>query len=311
MKALFALTAAVLVAAPLLAQKNEAPFVVVERDAGFASLQQAVDAIGTGNGTILIAPGAYGQCAVQEAGRIAYVAREAGRTVFDGGICEGKAALVLRGRSARVEGLTFRNMRVPDRNGAGIRIEKGDLVVSETLFRDSENGILSADDPAGTIRIDHATFSGLGGCPDGHGCAHSLYIGGYGRLVVTRSRFERGTGGHYVKSRAPAVEITDSSFDDTAGRATNYMIDLSNGATGTIARNIFVQGRDKENYSAFVMVAAEGADNVSDGLAVTGNDARLAPGVERRTSFVADTSGGRLSVSGNRLGPGLTAYEKR
>ena len=311
MKAAFAVIAAVLTAGPLPAQGNVAPFVVVERGAGFASLQQAVDAIGGGDGTILIAPGTYAQCAVQEAGRIAYVAREAGRAVFDGGICEGKAALVLRGRSARIEGLTFRNMRVPDRNGAGIRIETGDLVVSETLFRDSENGILSADDPAGTIRIDYATFSGLGGCPDGHGCAHSLYIGGYGRLVVTRSRFERGTGGHYVKSRAPAVEITDSSFDDTAGRATNYMIDLSNGATGTIARNIFVQGRDKENYSAFVMVAAEGADNVSDGLAVTGNDARLAPGVERRTSFVADTSGGRLSVSGNRLGPGLTAYEKR
>lgn len=311
MKAAFAVIAAVLAAGPLPAEGNDAPFVIVERAAGFTSLQQAVDAIGGGDGTILIAPGTYAQCAVQEAGRIAYVAREAGRVLFDGGICEGKAALVLRGRSARIEGLTFRNMRVPDRNGAGIRIEKGDLVVSESLFRDSENGILSADDPSATIRIDHATFSGLGGCPDGHGCAHSLYIGGYGRLVVTRSRFERGTGGHYVKSRAPAVEITDSSFDDTGGRATNYMIDLSNGATGTIARNIFVQGRDKENYSAFVMVAAEGADNVSDGLAVTGNDARLAPGVERRTSFVADASGGRLSVSGNRLGPGLTAYEKR
>lgn len=303
--------AALAVASPLPAEGVGAPFVVAERAAGFASLQQAVDAVGGGTGTILIAPGTYAECAVQEAGRIAYVARESGRAVFDGGICEGKAALVLRGRAARVEGIVFQNMRVPDRNGAGIRIEKGDLTVSESLFRESENGILSADDPAGTIRIDHATFSRLGGCPEDHGCAHSLYVGGYGRLVVTRSRLERGAGGHYVKSRAPTVEITDSSFDDTAGRATNYMIDLPNGATGTIARNIFVQGRDKENYSAFVMVAAEGRDNASDGLAITGNDARLAPGVERKTSFVADASGGRLSVSGNRLGPGITAYEKR
>src|SRR3546814_15600733 len=98
-------------------------------------------------------------------------------------------------------------MRVADRNGAGIRIEQGDLSVSETLFRNSEQGILSASDPSSTIRIDRSTFSGLGGCEDGHGCSHSLYIGGYGRLIVIRSRFERGTGGHYVKSRAPRVEI--------------------------------------------------------------------------------------------------------
>ncbi|HEY1145164.1 MAG TPA: right-handed parallel beta-helix repeat-containing protein, partial [Allosphingosinicella sp.] len=208
MRAALVLIAALL-AAPLSAA-GEAPFVVQETGKGYPSLQQAVDAIGGGSGTILIALGTYAQCAVQEAGRIAYVAREAGRAVFDGGICEGKAALVLRGRSARVEGLVFQNMHVPDRNGAGIRIERGDLAVRESLFRDSENGILSADDPAGTIRIDHATFSRLGGCPEGHGCAHSLYVGGYGRLVVTRSRFERGAGGHYVKSRAPLVEITDS-----------------------------------------------------------------------------------------------------
>src|SRR3546814_20819206 len=68
--------------------------------------------------------------------------------------------------------------------------------------------------------------------------------------------------------------ITDSSFDDTRGRSTNYMIDLSNGAAGTIAGNTFVQGEDKENYSAFIMVAAEGADNSSDGLAITGNTDR-------------------------------------
>ena len=47
------------------------------------------------------------------------------------------------------------------------------------------------------------------------------------------------------------------------------MIDLSNGATGIIARNVFVQGEDKENYSVFIAIAPEGAEHSSAGLTVT------------------------------------------
>ena len=74
-----------------------------------------------------------------------------GTAIFDGGICEGKATLVLRGRSARVEGLVFTHMRVEDGNGAGIRIEQGDLDVVQAMFVDGQCGILSATDPNGTI----------------------------------------------------------------------------------------------------------------------------------------------------------------
>lgn len=299
----------VALATPVPAQPGDPPFAVDGR--GYERLQNAVDAIGEGSGTIRIAPGIYRQCAVQEAGEIAYVAARAGSAVFDRTTCDGKAALVLGGRSARIEGLVFQNIRVPDKNGAGVRIERGDLTVVESLFRNSENGILSASDPDGSIRIERSTFSGLGGCEDGHGCSHSVYIGDYGSLSVVRSRFERGTGGHYLKSRAPRIEVIGSSFDDTQGRGTNYMIDLSNGATGTIADNIFVQGRDKENYSAFIMVAAEGDENSADGLAVSGNDARLAPGVDRSTAFVADASGDSVEIGDNRLGAGLKRFERR
>jgi hypothetical protein len=125
-----------------------------------------------------------------------------------------------------------------------------------------------------------------------------------------RSRFERGRGGHYVKTRAPRIELVDSSFDDSEGRATNYMIDLSNGATGTIARNAFVQGREKENYSALIYVGPEGTRNSSEGLSIEGNEATLAPGA-RATVFVADRSGEGLRIEGNRLGPQITRYERR
>src|SRR3546814_18012028 len=60
--------------------------------------------------------------------------------------------------------------------------------------------------------------------------------------------------------RTPRVTITDNSFDDSGGRLTNYMIDLSNGASGTISGNEMVQGRDKDNYSALITVAPEGRE---------------------------------------------------
>jgi hypothetical protein len=286
-------------------------FQIAETGRSYGSLQAAVDAIGEGEGTIVIAPGTVRQCAVQKAGVISYRAAVPGQTVFDGVSCEGKAALVLRGQAARIDGLIFQNMRVKDRNGAGIRLETGNLTITRAIFRNSEQGILTADFPGGAISIDRSTFSGLGRCDGDYACAHGIYIGQYGSLRVTNSRFERGNGGHYVKSRAGRIMVTDSAFDDTRGRSTNYMIDLSNGAVGQIARNVFVQGASKENYSAFITVAPEGRQQSSAGLSISANEASIAPGVERQTTFVADWSGDRLALGANRIGRGIKPFERR
>lgn len=301
---------ALLASSPAPAQ-SDGPYEVVESGRTFTRLQDAVNAIGDGTGTIRFASRRFADCAVQDRGTIAYEAAEAGKAVLDGTACEGKAALVLRGRGARVQGLVFANIRVPDMNGAGIRLEHGDLAVTQSWFRDSEQGILSGDDETARITIDKSTFTRLGTCEGAGGCAHSIYIGNYGGLTVTRSRFEAGRGGHYVKSRSPRIAITDSSFDDTGGKATNYMIDLPDGATGRIANNWFVQGRDKENYSAFIAVSAENRNHSSDGLVIENNDARFAPAVDRQSTFVADWSEGTLRIGKNALGPGLKRYEQR
>ena len=308
--ALFAL-ALTSIAGSATAQSGDAPFQVAETGRGYSRLADAVAAIGDAQGTIVIAPGTYRDCAIQTAGHISYRAEVAGQSIFDGGMCEGKAALVLRGRSAAVDGIVFQNMAVPDGNGAGIRLEKGNLNVTRSVFRKSEQGILTAEDPAGEIVIDQSTFSGLGRCDRGLSCAHSIYVGNYGSLTVTRSRFERGNGGHYVKSRAARAIIQNNAFDDTRGKQTNYMIDLPGGASGMINGNVFVQGADKENYSALIAVAAEGRTRSSNGLAISGNDASIAPGVDRNTIFVAVWGDDRPTLGSNRLGRGLTPFEKR
>jgi hypothetical protein len=298
------LFALLLIPAPLLA----APFTVMPGGQGYDRLQEAVEAVGDGDAAILIAPGVYRQCAVQTAGKIAYRAEAPGKVIFEREACEGKATLVLRGRGASVDGITFRKLFVFDGNGAGIRAEKGGLIVTDSRFRDSEEGILGNDDPAADIRIDRTTFSGLGRCDRGLSCAHSIYVGFYRSVTVTRSRFERGQGGHYVKSRAGRIAVSDSSFDDTQGHTTNYMIDLPAGATGTIQRNIFVQGKDKENHSAIVAVGAESRTNPSVGLAVIGNRAHQALGISWPTALVADWSSSAMRIERNLIGPNIESY---
>ncbi len=308
--AALALTALALPAASSLAQTGAA-YTVAETGRQFARLQEAIDAVGGGSGTIRVGNGRHRDCAVQTMGQIVYVAETPGQAIFDGVTCEGKAALVLRGTSASVTGLVFTQMRVPDFNGAGIRLEHGNLAVSQSWFRDSQQGILTGADPDGSIIVDKSTFTRLGTCEGSGGCAHSIYIGDYGAATVTRSRFEAGRGGHYLKSRAAKIAVLGCSFDDSAGHQTNYMIDLPGGATGRIANNWFVQGPSKENHSAFIALAAEGKANSSAGLVIEGNDARFAPNVPWPSVFVADWSGDPIQIGQNQLDPRLTVKERR
>ena len=303
------LLALALLAAPAFAQSGK-PFTIAETGEGFDDLQAAVSSVRMGTATIRIAPGVYRQCAVQQGGRITYQAVTPGTAIFEKQTCEDKAALVLRGQGAVVDGLVFRGYSVSDGNGAGIRAEMGDLTVTDSMFLDSQEGILGGEPTGQRITIDRSTFSGLGQCDEAVNCSHSIYLGNKGQVTITHSRFERGTGGHYVKLRVPNVTITDNSFDDTAGRKTNYMIDLPEGARGLIARNTFVQGRGKENGSGLIVVAAEAKTYPSAGLRIEDNDARMAPGASGNPAFVADLSHERLAVGANRLA-GMRSFEVR
>lgn len=302
---------ALIATAPAAAQQADAPFTVAETGQGFARLDDALMSVRGRDATILIAPGTYRQCAIQQAGHITFKATAPGSVIFEGVACEGKAALVLRGEGSVVDGIIFRGIRVGDGNGAGIRIEIGDLTVRNAMFLDSQEGILGAQDAPRRISVDRSTFAGLGQCDETPDCAHSIYVATRGTVSITHSRFERGRGGHYVKVRAPAVSITDNSFDDTAGRKTNYMIDLPEGGTGLIARNSFVQGIEKENWSGFIVVAAEAHKYSAAGLRIEDNDARLAPGQTHNPAFVADASHDRLAIGANRIGPGIKPFELR
>lgn len=308
MKRLTLATLALLATSAATAQGGPA-FQIAETGKGYATLQQAVDAIGDGEGTIVIRPGTYRECAVQTAGDVSYRAAVPGQTIFERKLCEDKAGIVLRGYSANVDGIVFQNYQSGAENAAGLRLEQGTLKVTRGMFVNSQQGILTAHDPRSTLTVDQTTFSGLGLCAAD--CAHSIYGGHIAKLTVTNSRFEKGTGGHYIKFRGREVSITNNAFDDSEGQSTNYMIDMPNGSTGLIADNMFVQGMNKENKTTFIAVAAEEKKQTSNGLTIRNNDARMATGVTYSTNFVTDWSGDDVTLGANRLGSGIRIFERR
>jgi len=305
------MTLAALIAAPAGAegiQPPGKPYSFVETGERFDKLWDALFAVKGRKLTLRFEPGLYRECGVQVSGNVTFQAAVPGKVILDGKLCEGKAGLVLRGDKARVEGFIFAHYHGEDGNGAGIRLEKGDLAVVQSWFRDSDEGILAANDPRGTISIDRSTFTHLGRCDRGLACAHSVYLNFYDRVVITNSRFEAGDGGHYIKSRARVVEIRNNVIDDSAGRRSNYLIDLPAGAAGRISGNWLVQGAQKENPGTIIAVSAEGREHPSDGLVIEGNTVRMAPGARAGVAFVRDWSGGRIVLGANQTDAGVVRY---
>ena len=65
------------------------------------------------------------------------------RLIAAGKAADGKGIWVVRGERMVVEGFDFSGAAVPDRNGAGIRLDRGSLRVRDCSFTHNEMGILT------------------------------------------------------------------------------------------------------------------------------------------------------------------------
>ncbi|MFX8063378.1 hypothetical protein ABTK67_18640, partial [Acinetobacter baumannii] len=87
---------------------------------------------------------------------------------------QGKGLFVTTGQRMRIEGLDFVGATVPDRNGAGIRLEAGTLTLVDCGFRDNENGLLTASGDSIELDIIDCDF---GTIAPREGKTHNLYVG--------------------------------------------------------------------------------------------------------------------------------------
>lgn len=166
------------------------------------------------------------------------------RLTADGLSAEGKGIWVVRGERMTVEGFDFSGAQVPDKNGAGIRLEKGHLVVRNCKFTNNQNGILTNDNPQAELEILNSEF-GYNGYGDGQ--SHNLYVGQIAHLTVIGNYFHHAKVGHLLKSRAAVNDIRYNRLTDEPGGHASYELEFASGGVARVVGNIIQQGSQTEN----------------------------------------------------------------
>lgn len=166
------------------------------------------------------------------------------RLVAAGAQVQGKGLFVTTGRRQRIEGFDFVGAAVPDRNGAGIRLEAGSLTLVDCSFRDNENGLLTANDDGIELDIVDCDF---GPILPREGKTHNLYVGAIRRLAVTGSYFHHGLHGHLLKSRAALNHILYNRLSDEIGGRASYELEFPNGGVAVVMGNLIMQSSTTEN----------------------------------------------------------------
>jgi hypothetical protein len=167
------------------------------------------------------------------------------RLEASGAHAEGKGIFVVRSDGIAVENIGFIGARVPDGNGAGIRLERGRLEVRDCLFEDNENGILTGNDTTSELRVTGSTFL-RNGSPDGR--AHTVYAG-----LIASAEFEgcymaQGRVGHLLKSRARRSTVRYCRLSGEDGTA-SYELEFPSGGEATVVGNLIQQGPSSQNYT--------------------------------------------------------------
>ncbi len=171
----------------------------------------------------------------------------------------GKGIWVLAGNDITVENMEFSGAAVPDRNGAGIRLDGIGLTVRHCFFHDNENGILTSNPYEGDVLIEFSEFANNG---YGDGFSHNLYIGHIHKLTFRFNYSHHAKIGHNLKSRADENYILHNRIMDEETGNSSRLIDLSNGGFAILMGNLLMQGLNAENNN-LVGYGKEGLSNVA------------------------------------------------
>jgi len=218
-----------------------------------------------------------------------------GRAVLKaaGKSAEGKGIWVIKNGHFEVEGFDFVGARVPDENGAGIRLEHGTLIVRDARFVDNENGILTSNDGVSTLVIERSLFSGNG---HGDGRSHGVYAGSIARVEVRGSWFRNGRVGHLLKTRARENEIEYNRLTDEDGNS-SYELEFPNGGRALVIGNIIEQSAKTQN-PVIVSYGAEGYKWPVNELVMSHNTV-IDSGVKNAMFVRANAGEARVSMVGN------------
>lgn len=270
----------------------------VGKDKAVKSITEAAR-IAQDNSIIFIDAGTYRECAVWTQNNIAiHGLSERGRQViFEDITCDGKGIFVTKGRNISISNITFRNARVPHRNGAGIRAEGPNLTVKNSAFINNENGILTISRDGGRLLIEGSYFERNGASKTGQ--THGVYANTWSEVIIRDSTFLLTHIGHHVKSRAKLTVIEGSKFTDGPDGTASYHIDIPNGGDLVVRNSAFQKGPKTDNRTTAIALGFEGTKNDTNSLIIENNSFRSDVG--RPTSFVANRTQTPAKLKGNEM----------
>jgi len=256
----------------------------------------AIAAAASGD-TIEIEPGEYFDCAVVNASHVTIEGTGPGVVLTDK-TCQGKAILVTVGSDITIRNLTLQRARVPDQNGAGIRMEGKDLTIENSRFINNENGILTiGESPQSTLRIVNSEFVRNGKCAQA--CAHGIYAGHIALLHIEHSKFFETRSGHHVKSRAIRTELIGNEITDGEEGTSSYLVDIPNGGSLVMRENVLEKGPKCENHGTAISIGAEGVTQRTAEIVIANNV--FTNDQPRQTTFVRNLTATPAELTGNTL----------
>jgi hypothetical protein len=184
----------------------------------------------------------------------------------------GKGIWVVIGNNITIENVEMFGAKVPDRNGAALRLEGTNFTLRSAYLHSNENGILSNAAAASNILIEYSEFGRNG---DGSGYSHNLYINKAASLTFRYNFSHDANVGHNLKSRAQVNTIAYNRFSSlpagqTGSGKPSYEINLPNAGTTYIIGNVIQQPASNNNAS-MIAYGEEGASNPGHDLYVVNN----------------------------------------
>lgn len=187
----------------------------------------------------------------------------------------GKAIWVVIGNNVTIDNVEMFGAKVPDQNGAALRLEGTKFTLRNSFLHDNENGILSGANTNSDVLIEYSEF-GHNGFGDGY--SHNLYIGNVKSLTFRYNFSHDANVGHNLKSRAQTNTIQYNRFSSlrpgetgsTAAGQPSYEIDLPNAGTSYVIGNVIEQPSANQNPS-MLAYGEEGASNPGKDLYVVNN----------------------------------------
>ena len=248
--------------------------------------------------TVAIGPGQYFDCASVRAPHLTIEGvGDPTQVVLTDKACAGKALLVVDAPGVTVRNLTLTRARVPDGNGAGIRMEGGDLNVDGVHFVNNQNGILTAAGPW-TLTVTNSVFDRNGACKES--CAHGIYAGGIDRVIVRNSHFMGTKEAHHIKSRARYTEVTGCTIEDGPNGTASYEIEAPNGGGLVVRGNTIEKGPQAENHTAAIVIGDEGVTQPTPEISIE-NNIFTNDMPSHRTAFVNNDTATEAQLRGNHL----------